>query len=298
MSLDQAIGYLDDLNQFGGHHQRTIIRQIQFELINEKIKSESLSWSQNKRLFRYLRTNFLNQWRNRLLQETQVSKVKFEFKQSSNLSSTHWNYFLETSNLIKELCLLFNLNHTLVIQFTPTNMVIKSHVGPEQWNESIKTEVYRLSRILLQKKSLLTYRLSETEQFNNIGLELVIDFSDLIFQQRKELYKVNFQTNKISAFLSPVLKNYQVSHEEALANKFPHKIIRVNESMDVEQCSQLKPEHLLGDVCVIHFSFLFRPVTILLPRAGVIVSGTEIDRSTSLKSQSTQFIDLFSILNK
>jgi hypothetical protein len=171
--------------------------------------------------------------------------------------------------------------------------------------QSNRPQIYALYRRLFSKEILLTYELVETNS-DSFNLTLHLDFSH--DAAKSYFVEVSDENDMLIAF-SNVFSNYGLSSDE-VKEVGRHLVIEINSDLSVEKTYRLKDKYQtnLSGKEILHFPFLFRPVSLIIPKKGKVFpsnyekhtgSGDAATRQTSKSFQchdDSRYIDFFSLL--
>jgi len=237
------------------------------------------------------------------------SKFKdFDFKKStSKIDLKKWNLIFEIIPEVLSVVSLFNYHGTIEARLDEGKLVISGQIFEENYQNMNRKFIYVITRKLLREKVLLTFSLEKTARAGLLKLDLKVDIS----HDESLIYKVSFKPSKNEKYLvgfSNVFCQYRTLIEN---------INHVGEHNIIEIESDLNVKHILGlpDLTrmesankeILHFPFIFRPVSIILPIKGNL-SGDSFFRNLAISKDgqpmreqdvSTYYrkIDFFSLFN-
>ena len=229
------------------------------------------------------------------------------FKSTDKMDLKKWNLLLETIPEILSIVSLFNYHGTVEARLDDNRLLVSGLILEDRRLELNRKFIYVVTRRLLRQKILLTFNLEKTARTGLFKLDLKIDIShddDLV-------YKVNFKLNsRQNCFIS--FSNIFCQYRSCLED-----IKKVGEHNVIEIENDLSMKHFFGipDLTrldsankeLLHFSFLFRPVSIILPMKGKLSTDAYLRSLASSQSfnydeeqdVSTYYrrIDFFSLFN-
>ncbi len=220
----------------------------------------------------------------------------------STLNLMQWGRLIETVPNAVKLISLFPVEGLIEASYTEKNLTIKAKLESYHDLSSIKADVYKLSREFFNKKCLPTFTVGEAHQviFN-------FDFShveDFIYNVDLVKRRVNL-SNIFPDYQIPIQKIEAIHNQTALimsaSGKFYYFEKLNSEAVKKSIAAGAKP-------ALFHFPFLFRPLSIIIPRDGDIApingfngTGCEkllTDRAFGKPSKPVHSLDIFSILSK
>ncbi len=237
------------------------------------------------------------------------SKFKdFDYKKStSKIDLKKWNLILEIIPEVLSVVTLFNYHGTIEVQQDEGRLLISGQIFEANYLNMNRKFIYVVTRKLLREKVLLTFNLERTTRTGLLKLDLKVDIS----HDDTLIYKVNFKpTARENYFVgfSNIFCHYRAKLEQ---------INQVGEHNIIEIGSDLSVNHFFGlpDLTrmesankeILHFPFLFRPVSIILPIKGNLSGDSFLRNLTSSQDReqmreqdvSTYYrkIDFFSLFN-
>jgi hypothetical protein len=227
-------------------------------------------------------------------------------KSTSNIDLKKWNLILEIVPEVLSVVTLFNYHGALDVRLDDNRLAVSGMILEEGHLQMNRKFIYIVTRKLLRQKVLLTFNLEKSTKPGLLRLDLKVDIS----HDESLVYKVKFNTVMPG---SPNSKeNYCVGfsnifcHYRALIEDVKevgeHTVIEVGHDLSVKSFFGLPDLSRLESANkeILHFSFLFRPVSIILPVKGNLSSeaftrglGGEQDVSAYYRT-----IDFFSLFNQ
>lgn len=233
------------------------------------------------------------------------SKFKdFSYKNiTSKLDLKKWNLIFEIIPEVLSVVSLFNYEGTVETKLDEEQIIISGVINQDSINHLNRKFIYIATRKLLRQKVLLTFNLKQLENSGLFKLELRADIS----QDDSLAYKVNFKTGNKENYLvsfSNVFANYQVNLE-SLKDLGEHNIVEVTSNLEVKHSFSVLDSSRLESASkeILHFPFLFRPVSIILPMKGNLsldgLSDSQNDEHKREQDVSTYYrtIDFFSLFD-
>ena len=193
--------------------------------------------------------------------------------------------------LVLRILTLMKLGGDLIVelneQFLTVSGLLKRNCGLTDNKESILDQI----KSLFSYKTLTTFKIRESDIENCAILDLKFDIG------YKENLTYRVQTADIIGVdlcMANQLKNYEISLEDfkKLNN---HQVYKINNKCKIERV--LNYNQLNGQV--IHFHFLFRPISFIIPKRGDLIDIKSLGRKDTGSDWTTQtvptyFIDIFS----
>lgn len=229
------------------------------------------------------------------------------YKSTSKIDLKKWNLILENIPEILSVVSLFNYHGAIEARLDDSKLTVTGMVLEDGHLQMHRKFIYVVTRRLLRQKILLTFNLEKTAKTGLFKLELKVDIS----HDDSLVYKVNFKVNP--------KENYFVGFSNIFCQyrSLLDDVKKVGEHNVIEVCSDLTLKHHFGipDLSrldsankeILHFSFLFRPVSIILPMKGNLstdaysrsLASSQDDNYTREQDVSTYYrtIDFFSLFN-
>lgn len=214
-----------------------------------------------------------------------------------------WNQVLETIPEILSIVTLFNYHGGVDVRFNEGRFLISGLILQDGNLERSRKLIYVITRKLLRSKVLLTFSLEKTARTGLFKLDLKADLS----HDESLVYKVLFNVNKDEKYLvgfSNVFCQYR-THLEDVKLAGEHNIIEIKTDMTIKHTIGIPELSRIESANkeILHFPFLFRPLSIILPMKGNLVSATPSrsqDDETKRKQDVSKYfrtIDFFSLFN-
>lgn len=146
-----------------------------------------------------------------------------------------------------------------------------------------KPQIIDKLKFLFKENIITTFKIRESEVQNCAQLELTFDLS----YDNNTFYKIE---SGIEISLPNVIKNYEMSFKEFL-DLGEHLIFQLNDNLEIKKIK--RPKSQIGQV--LHFHFLFRPISLIIPKKGILCSMDKED--TGSGKNPSFFIDIFSAVS-
>ncbi|PIK14914.1 hypothetical protein [Halobacteriovorax sp. JY17] len=229
-------------------------------------------------------------------------------KKYDDMSLESWNKLLEVLPTSLQILSIFKFVGTQNIQVSKEGINVRGLIKTDESITRFREVVYRASRKLLEHKTILTYKIEELEDERICWLELSVDME----HSEKLSYNVDFlETLGMKLGFSSIFSKYRISKEDAF--ELPrHLIIEITSNLEIRKYYRV-PDHYTRDLDskeMLHFSFLFRPVSIIIPKTGFLerrpTNANFEDTGSGLGQQEVKnqinsnyrYIDFFSLINQ
>ncbi|MDH5580726.1 MAG: hypothetical protein OEY33_02385 [Bdellovibrionales bacterium] len=193
--------------------------------------------------------------------------------------------------LMLKIISLMKLGGDLIVDLNDRFLVISALLKKGKGIRDNKIEILEQVKSLFAVKTLTTFNIRESEVIDCAILDLKFDIGyneDLTYQvQTSDLIGVDL-------CMPNQLKNYEISKEE-FSKINEHQVFKINENCKIERVKDYT--QLNGQV--IHFHFLFRPISFIIPKRGDLIDIKSLGRKDTgsdwtTKTVPTYFIDIFS----
>jgi len=218
------------------------------ETIKEKVESIFIDFFSNKKMFKEFEISKLNQM---------------------ELSLEGWNNLLDVLPEFLTVASIFKFHGKVQIAFRKNVIVIDGLIRNDPYIETQRSIVNEVTKKLLKRNQLLTFSAADSERTGLSQLKLKLDCSfnpeqvyriDLL-ERVGEKSLLGFPNNIANYIIDPTL--------ESIAQK--HLIVEIDQELNVRSNTDLLDSIALSSQkTLLHFNFLFNPVTLVLPSRGTI----------------------------
>lgn len=224
-------------------------------------------------------------------------------KSTKQIDLNKWNLILNTIPELLSVVSLFNYHGNVDVRFDESRLSISGMILEDGKLELNRKFIYVVTRKLLRQKVLLTFKLEETARTGLFKLTLKADIS----HDENLLYRVNFRINSKEQYLvgfSNIFCQYRTQFSD-LRSVGEHNIIDIGSDLSVRHTFGLPELSRMESANkeILHFPFLFRPISIILPVKGSLVTDTysrSLDDENKRKQDVSKYfrtIDFFSLFN-
>lgn len=234
------------------------------------------------------------------------NKTKFRafeyYKSTSQIDLKKWNLILEIVPEVLSVVTLFNYHGSVDVRLDENRLLVSGMILEEGHLQMNRKFIYVVTRKLLRQKVLLTFNLEKTTRPGLFRLDLKVDIShDDAF-----IYKVKFNAGEKSkenycVGFSNIFCHYRALLED-VKEVGEHTVIEVGNDLAVRSFQGVPDLSRLESANkeILHFPFLFRPVSIILPVKGNLSSDSFTRGLTGEQDVSAYYrtIDFFSLFNQ
>ena len=224
-------------------------------------------------------------------------------KSTKNIDLKKWNHLFDNIPEILSLTTFFNYHGMVEVTIDEDRLEVSGHILVDENIEKNRKFIYVITRKLLRAKIIQTFTLEKSERAGLFKLVLKSDISwseNLVYQVP---FKISTNKNYVVGF-SNVLYGYRKRADE-VTKLSKHNIIEIDNMLNVSHRYDILDLKAIefNNKELLHFSFLFRPVSIILPVKGSLVTDTYSkileDENKRNQNVSNHFrsIDFFSLFN-
>lgn len=307
--FDKSMSTLEDIQLLSEFSMSPLIGRAYFHLSEIKRKADALSTGNSIQYDNI--SKILDEKLDSIFTDFFSNKSKFKgydhSKNTHKIDLKKWNLVLEIIPEILSVVSLFNYHGSIESRFDENKIKFTGMILDDGHLEINRKFIYIVTRKLLRQKVLLTFDLEKTAKAGLFKLTLNVDIS----HDETLVYRVNFKTAPKENYLvgfSNVFCQYRTSLDKILALG-DHNIIEINHDLSLKHFFGVPDLSRLESANkeILHFSFLFRPVSIILPMKGNLspesLTKDFLARHDDVKNReqnvSTYYrtIDFFSLFN-
>ncbi|MBT3236304.1 MAG: hypothetical protein HN353_10170 [Bdellovibrionales bacterium] len=307
-----------DIQALASEDIATPINRAYFHL--SEVKRASIQASQNSDLLSSLPgiKNFLQQAIALLIEEQLakspiITQINYGHK-FDNITSPSLDRMLagipHLFCVIKRLGLSGRLNIQMGAELTTVTGEIKNQVDLEQ----ARVDVYAATRSLLKLGIFLTFKVTGQSVKRNLSqVELKLDYGHAnnlgyaVAIKRADRQQIMVFSDRFACYLLPAAQRASLGH---------HHCVEITSDLRVKTTPAI-PDHCVRESVqqeIIHFNFLFRPISLIIPNRGKIIpivptnnvgtltgsgeSCVEIQDETCRGPETALYIDIFKLLSK
>ncbi len=307
--FDLSLMTLEDIQLLSEFSMSPLIGRAYFYLTEMKRKADEVSLGE---VFRYnLVAKVLDEKFDSIFNDFFSNKSKFKkfeyYKSSEKIDLKKWNLILEIIPEVLSVVSLFNFHSNIETRLDENKLVISGLILEDGTLELNRKFIYVVTRKLIKQKVLLTFNLEKTARTGLFKLDLRIDISHDDSLVYKCCFKATPNTNYIVGF-SNIFGHYRTQLEN-VKKIGEHQVIELNSDLTLKHYHGVPELSRLESVNkeILHFSFLFHPISIILPMKGNLstesfsrsLSSHHDDEKTGEQNVSTYYrtIDFFSLFN-
>ncbi len=287
----KGVEALEDLAQLGPYTNAPILGRAFHHFSKAKMQLEEQIYST---IFSPAFQKFLPQGLGHLLKDQIGSPLHLA---SPEISFAQWNKILTVLPILVKIAKC--LPWPQVEQTTITGDLITMHGHlPAQESTLLRkrSTIYQYFRQLLAQQTLLTFSV-ETLVDQSAKLTLQLDLR----HQEQVVYQVPVGDG---ICFSSIFPYYIVQDWPAVAAQGAHYCLNIKADGNIEELTAIPEQFMKNspEAVLLHFRFLFRPVSLIIPGKGEIISaqtrdtGREIYATNSSLTASSSYVDIFSLL--
>lgn len=303
--FEKSLEALEDIQLLSEFSVSPIVSHAYFHLTEMKRKADAISSGQVSHYD--LVGKVLDEKMTSIVNEFFGNPSRFKefdfYKNTKKIDLKKWNLVLETIPEILSLVTLFNYHGKADVRFDENKFSVTGLIREDGNIERSRKLIYVITRKLLRAKVLLTFNLERTARAGLFKLVLQADLS----HDESLVYRVHFKVNKSEQYMvgfSNVFCQYRSSLDE-VKQVGDHNIVEIGHDLSVKHYVGL-PELTRIESAnkeILHFPFLFRPLSIILPVKGNLVTASfsrSLDDENKRKQDVSKYyrtIDFFSLFN-
>jgi hypothetical protein len=274
--FEKSLKTLEDIQYLSEFSISPLIGRAYYYLSEMKRKADSLKLGQVSGF--ELVANVLDEKLEAIFNEYYSNKHKFkeyEYKKdTSKIDLQKWNLILEIIPEVLSVVGLFNYHGKVETFLNENRILISGHIRQDSSLDINRKFIYVITRKLIKRKVLLTFDVAESGRTGLYKLDLKIDISHDDSLVYKVLFKPSSMFNHVIGF-SNIFCHYRSQFDD---------VKMIGDHNVIEVCNDLSVRHTFGipDLSriesankeILHFPFLFRPVSIILPLKGNLSSDS------------------------
>ncbi|OUR98632.1 hypothetical protein A9Q84_04235 [Halobacteriovorax marinus] len=304
-----GIQTLEDIQALGDIHLTPLIDRATFHIgeIHRKAELSLSNLDEYAKVKTFLETTVDQLLTNYTLKDFGSHQVLFQ-KKFDSMSLKDWDKLLSVLPISLHIVSIFKFIGTQNIQLSSEGITFRGLIKTDQNITKYRELVYKATRKLLSHQSILTYKIDVLDDERMCWLELKIDTS----HDENLSYCLDYR-KKLGTWLgfSNIFEKYIIPHEQV--KDLPrHLVIEINNELEVKTFYRVPDSYTkrFKDKEILHFSFLFRPISIIIPRKGCIINKATLrkirDTGSGLEQQEVEnrlkylfrYIDFFSLINQ
>lgn len=305
--FDKSLSTLEDIQLLSEFSLSPLIGRAYFHLSEMKRKADEVNMGlvyQYDAVSKVLDEKFESIFTDFFSNKSKFKKFDY-YKSTSRIDLKKWNLILESIPEILSVVSLFNYHGSVEARLDDSRLIVSGMILEDGQLEMNRKLIYVVTRKLLRQKILLTFNLEKTARAGLFKLDLKVDIS----HDDSLVYKVNFKVSpKENYFVgfSNIFCHYRALLQD-VKKVGEHNVIEVMSDLSVRHKFEIPDLTRLDSANkeILHFPFLFRPVSIILPMKGNLstdafsrsLASSQDDNYTREQDVSTHYrtIDFFSL---
>lgn len=305
LDFEKSLDALDDIQMLSEFSISPLVSNAYFYLSEMKRKADNLA--NGKIPNSSAVAGVLDEKITIIMSEFFGNKARFKsynlFKSSDGLDLKKWNLVFETIPEILSVVTLFNYHGNVDIRFDESRLIVSGLILEDGNMEVNRKLIYVITRRLLRAKVLLTFNLEKTARTGLFKLDLKADLSHDESLSYRVLFKVNTTEQYLVGF-SNIFYRYR-SNLDYIMLLDSHNVVEINNDLSIKHYVGLPDLTRIESANkeILHFPFIFRPLSIILPMKGNLVTeafSRSLDDENKRKQDVSKFfrtIDFFSLFN-
>ena len=301
---DKGLDTLMDIQQLSDQSMTKVLEQAFFYFSEIKRKADVISIN-NISKYESLRSTLKNHFNNILIEHFSNKKKYKGFNLVENfqeLDLDSWNSLLALLPDVMGVVDLINYHGGVDINLSSSELKFSGFVLENNHLEMNRRLIYSLTRSLMNQEVLLTFKITDSEKKGLKKLEITADYSK--FNSLDYCFDISENGNIFKVKLSGIVSKYILS--KADFDKIgEHTIYEILSNGDIKKRVLDQETIDYSSKEILHFSFLFRPISIILPMKGSFQNSSAIAHLDDVISMSEQDvfkksrkINFFSLFNQ
>lgn len=270
----QGLQYLDDIQRLSEQNISPLVRQAIFNFSRAQQTTESTEPIQKQypKIW-HLFESYLERYRLKILQQELVEQVELTLDPGQDDLKLIDRVF-DSLGLVVDVACCFTCTGVPELKISQEGIEFTSEVILNEDIEGRRTQIYARTRALLSRGMILTFDHHAPSEGQKTSLKLSLSFPE----SSGRLMLVDL-TEKASCLLgfSALFDRYRLA-DSAKDKLGRHLCIEITEELKVEKYTRL-PKRVLSresQYDILHFAFLFRPVSLIIPRRGSVIHEREL----------------------
>ncbi len=297
--FQKGVSALEDLYTLGGASITPVINRVYYHLFNLNNEIHTSSMDDMPQMKHFISRSVVEMTRDYLSFNSGYRSVDFNVINDS-YTLDQWNRLLDVLPSTLAIINSFAFHDQISINFHERGLEICGNVEISDRIEEVRSDIYRNLRIIFKKSSMLTFKIEPTHDSTLQKMTLFLDIS----YTRDQIYSVDMSDDYGSLTLG--LPNIFANYIAATNSSIEHTVLEITDNLELVRHSSIPDQNDLSKQ-VIHFSFLFRPVSIIIPKRGKLLpiealrAGACVGRGekfSKFNKASFYYIDFFSIMSR
>ena len=303
--FEKSLSTLEDIQLLSEFSVSPLVSHAYFYLSEMKRKADAVSSGQVAHFDSVSRV--LDEKLSSIVSEFFGDKARFkEFhysKSTDKIDLKKWDLILGTIPELLSVVSLFNFHGAAEIRFDENRLLIAGLILEDGKLELNRKFIYVVTRKLMRQKVLLTFNLEKTARTGLFKLTLKADIS----HDDSLIYRVGFKAGPREHYLvgfSNIFCQYR-AHFSDVVSVGNHNVIEIAHDLSLRHYFGIPELSRMESANkeILHFPFLFRPISIILPVKGSLVTDAysrSLDDENKRKqdvSKHFRTIDFFSLFN-
>ena len=234
-SFQKSLQGLEEIQTLGGKDLSPLVGNVSYHISELKRKAlESIDKNDSyEHLNNFLATHIEMMFIEYIKKSKELNQAQIFFSDLT-WGNKEWDSVLKI--LPEMLNLMDQIKFKKNIQLIQENeeFKLRGWIGNDCSIELRRTEIYSIFRRLLKEKIILTYKIIETEKYEESILEITFDLS----HDEGLLYQVQGTKKNENVNFSNVFKNYEISNKEEMP-LFKHNVLQINEKMELQKSNTI-----------------------------------------------------------
>ncbi len=272
-SFQRGIQYLDDIQSLSKENLSPLIRQAIYQFAESRNTNASITLGAQTlpRIYKFFE-GFVERNKEKIKRNPNISVVELKMDQNE-FSLLNWDDLLESLPLFIEAIQSLPFKGESSLELSSQKCRFHAELDLEKNIEAERVKIYAITRKLLSLGIVLTFQSTQASE-SSLFIELLMT-SD---KHTGQSYVIDIGQKHIPLLgLSSIVDQFCIS-SEALLKKGRHLCIEIKEDLKVEKFYRPTRKSLetKTDCEILHFAFLFRPVSIIIPKKGCLIREAQL----------------------
>jgi hypothetical protein len=261
-NYQNAVDCLQDISSLGSSRDIPLVGQTHYFL--GEIRNEARKLVNSMESFRSLGSFVEKAFEglvHRLYKQTSF-QTEFHFiRPEADLGVSQWNALLSILPVMKSFQDMYQFCGEVTLFADDKSLYLEGDLPEGLDILAFREKCYRLSRKLLSQNIIPTFSVRKKKS-NRDRLRLLFDYTQL---SNQSYYEVSWLSRGVKFQIAETLGPYRIGREKFI-KLGQHQIIHINNKLEFQKTIESSSEFPIPkDSEILHFSFLFRPVSLIIP---------------------------------
>jgi len=292
-TFQKGLKSLEEINILGGQDLSPLVGAANHHFSELKRKAlESIDKNQSfEKLNQFLASHLEAVFNGFIKQSKTITQAQIFFNDTT-WGNKEWNNVINIIPEMLNILELLNVSKNIQLLQEKETFTLRGWIRNDSTIEENRAKIYSIFRKLLSNKVLMTYSLNPDIRQDESIIEVKLDLS----HDDNKLYSIKLEGIESPLCFSNIFSNYVILDENK-APQYKHHILTIDKDINLNKFNSTVSDIInkevgpgkLGKKVLIHFPFLFQPLSLILPKEGIIcMKDNEI---------TNNYIDIFNLLS-